>query len=344
MRRESDEQSMEDGMDADVKTPLRTAAIMAKVVKVPDVFDDPEGLLALVDSRAPFNLIYGKQGYEKAGGAEPWFRDYWVSDGEVEVAGAERYFNNQKLIDGAKNAFAATVIRPTSMLWNITGPMQAGRPHFDTSPYRGLDNSWPFWLHVVVHNSQLFIPWAAPSTTGLVLFYRGRNGGFECWPDGPDKPSRQEPPPFWNLGLVTDNEFMFHRPMAIGEPHERIAPGGFGGEARLHRHPDGRRWQIVDDTGVQATWAPETVRYSLVWKALAFKDEAAAAVYDNHSDDLTLDLVWQVFADDLREQGSKLKVPKDPMGDRAFRAELMTAYPNPGSRHFDEARRGGLGG
>lgn len=327
------------GVDGPAMKAMRPAHIIAKVVKVENVFDDPDGLIDLVDRRAPHGLIYGKSGYEKAGGAEPWFREHWVTDGVVKVAEAEPYFHNEKLVEGAKLAFGATVIRPQGMIWNIFGPMMAGRPHFDISPYRGIERGGPFWLHVLVHNSMLFIPWAVPSTTGLVLFYRGRHGGFEYWPDGPDKPSERAEPPFWNLGLVTDNEFMFHRPLAIGEPDERIAPGAFGGEARLHRHPDGRRWQVIDDNGVFVTWAPEQIRYSLVWKAMAFRDEQAAQVYDDHSDDLTQEIIWATFAADLKARGSKLVVPRDPMEDRAFRAAILAEYPNPGTRYFADARR-----
>ncbi|MET0145068.1 MAG: hypothetical protein ABW328_09825 [Ilumatobacteraceae bacterium] len=45
----------------------------------------------------------------------------------------------------------------------------------------------------MIHNSQLFVPWAVPSTTGLVLFDQGRHGGFKYWPDGPDRPCVQCP-------------------------------------------------------------------------------------------------------------------------------------------------------
>ncbi|WP_242127156.1 hypothetical protein [Sphingobium sp. Sx8-8] len=326
---------------ASTVTAMRTDKIMAKVVRVNDVFDDPDGLLNFLFNRAPFNLIYGKGGYEKAGGAEPWFREHWITDGVVQVPGAENYLQNRKLIDAAKEAFDATVIRPYGMFWNLSGPMIAGRPHLDTSPYRGIDDTkWPFWLHVVIHNSQLFIPWAVPSTTGLILFYRGSIGGFEFWPNGPEAPSEQALPPFWNYGLVTDNEFMFHRPMAIGKAEDHILPGTFGAEAKLHRHPDGRQWQVIDDTGVRFEWQPETVRASLVWKAFTFKDQKAADIYDDHSDDLNYDIVWQVFGEDLKARGSSLRIPADPLNDREFRAKLLAEYPNPGLRYFEDARRG----
>jgi hypothetical protein len=318
---------------------IQPAHIIATVVPVENVFDDPNAIIEGLNRRAPFNLIYGKQGYEKSGGAEPWFRQHWVSDGVIKVAEAEPLLHNPRLIQGAREAFGATVIRPRGMIWNVLGPMLAGRPHFDISPYRGLDQSTPLWLHVVIHNSQLFHHWAVPSTTGLILFYHGQQGGFEYWPDGPDQPSVREEPPFWNVGLVTDNEFMFHRPLAIGRPNERIRPGEIGGEATLHRTADGHNWQVIDDSGVRCTWAPESLRYSLVWKALAFKDERAAAVYDNHSDDLTQEIIWRVFADDIRARGSKVSVPKEPLTDRAFRGALLTEYPNPGLRYFEDARR-----
>jgi hypothetical protein len=167
------------------KAPLRAPSIMAKVVRVEDVWDDPEGMFRLLELRSPYSLIYGEAAYEKLGGADPWFRDIWVSNGQARVAGAETLLANPRLIEGTKQAFDATIVRPQSLLWNLHAPMVAGRPHFDLSPYRGVEASWPYWLHVVMHNSQLFLPWAVPSTTGLSLFYSGRHGAFEYWPDGP---------------------------------------------------------------------------------------------------------------------------------------------------------------
>ncbi|MDB5446410.1 MAG: hypothetical protein JWQ97_1727, partial [Phenylobacterium sp.] len=135
-------------------------------------------------------------------------------------------------------------------------------------------------------------------------------------------------------------EFMFHRPMAIGRPEQRLLPGAFGGEAKLHHTADGKGWRIVDDGGEVATFNRSELRYSLVWKALTFQDEAAAAVYDDHTDDLDADLIFQVFAEDLKARGAKLAVPKAPLEDRAFRAALLAEYPNPGTRHFADAKRG----
>ena len=88
-------------MSAQTIAPMRPATIVAKVVRVENVFDDPGGLLETLNRRAPFNLIYGKAGYEKSGGAEPWFREHWISEGVVKVPEAEPYFHNEKLIGRA---------------------------------------------------------------------------------------------------------------------------------------------------------------------------------------------------------------------------------------------------
>jgi len=322
----------------DTLTPLRPLAKMADVVRIENVWDEPDALIESVKQRTPFNLIYGAAAYDKLGGADPWFRDYWVSEKHSDASELVHHLHNPKLIQAAKRAFKATIVRPQSLCWNLHAPMVAGRPHFDQAPYRGIDReSLPTWLLFVIHHSQLFLPWVVPSTTGLSFFYRGRYGAFEYWPDGPDMPSVREAPPFWNVGVVTDNEFMFHRPHAVGEPERRFKTGEVGNDAKLHHLPGGG-WKIVDGEREHRRLHEDEIRFSMVWKAMVFKDEAAEAVFDNHTDDLSLDIVWDVLGDDLKARGVSRGLPAEPMEDRQFRTLLLREYPNPGQHYFPEAK------
>lgn len=71
---------------AEILQPLRPLAKMADVVRIEHVWDDPDGMVEAVKRRTPFNLIYGASAYENLGGADPWFRDYWVGEKRAPVA------------------------------------------------------------------------------------------------------------------------------------------------------------------------------------------------------------------------------------------------------------------
>jgi len=322
---------------AEMMAPMRPLTKMCDVVPVENVLDDPDGVLATLKARGPFSLIYGAAAYDKLGGADPWFRDYWADTKRGWVDELAHHLHNPKLIAATKQAFNAEIVRPDNMCWNLHAPMLPGRPHLDTAPYRGVDrNALPTWLVFVIHHSQLFLHWVVTGTTGVVVFYKGPHGEFEYWPDGPDQPSQRLGTPAWNVGLVTDNEFMFHRPQGVGPADLRFRTGEIGNDAKLHHLPEGG-WKIEDGRPHRPIGEDE-VRFSIVWKALVFKDKAAEAVYDNRTDELTLDIVWDVLNEDLKQRGFRQGLPADPMEDRAFRTLLLQQYPNPGQHYFQEAK------
>ncbi len=323
---------------ATLAPPPRPAQIVAKPVRVDDAFDNPQGVLDLIAARAPYTPIYSAEGYEKAGGTEPWFRYFWYKSGAELVPEARRFFENPKFIAASKEAFDAQVVRPTSFYLNISAPMQAGRPHFDLCRYRGMDETRPFWLQVALHHSLLFMDWTILQSTALTWFYRGEGGGYQFWPQGPDKAAQTIATPLWNTALVTDNDFMFHRAEAVGPQAQWIAPGELKGDVAIHHQADGD-WRIDDRAGPRFSFAPKNLRFFVIWKGLVFKTQADADAFDNHTDDLSLDQVWAIFAKDFAERGERLDIPADPLTDRTFRERILTAYPPPGQRYFEEARR-----
>lgn len=325
-------------MTAKLAPPPRPAQIVARPVRVDDAFDDPDGLLALIDAKSPYTPIYSAEGYEKAGGAEPWFRHHWYKAGQAPDLDAQQFFENPKFITASKAAFGAEVVRPVSFYLNISAPMQAGRPHFDLCRYRGIDERYPFWLQVALHHSLLFMPWTILQSTAITWFYRGEGGGYQYWPDGPDKPSQTVATPLWNTALVTDNDFMFHRAEAVGPREAWIMPGELKGDVAIHHQADGT-WRIDDRSGPRFTFAAETLRRFVIWKGLVFRTQADADAFDNHTDDLTIDQVWTAFEKDFAERGERLDIPVDPLRDRGFRERILAAYPPPGQRHFADARR-----
>ena len=59
----------------------------------------------------------------------------------------------------------------------------------------------------------------------ITWWYRGENGTFTYWPDGPLGAPQHLEHPLWNKGVVVQNEAMFHRGDPVGRPDERDTPG-----------------------------------------------------------------------------------------------------------------------
>ena len=82
----------------------------------------------------------------------------------------------------------------------------------------------PLWLRIEMDASELFERWRFQVCGAVSWFgYDGPGGEYEYWPDGPDAPSASEEPPFDNVAVFGDNDFMFHRVGAIGTPADPAA-------------------------------------------------------------------------------------------------------------------------
>jgi hypothetical protein len=136
----------------------------------------------------------------------------------------------------------------------------------------------------------------------------------------------REQPPFCNTAVVTDSDRMYHRVGAIGQPSQYLSEGTISAESELRRDDDGA-WRILDDGKVRGVYAPGQVRVSLLWKAIVFEDQAAAAAFDDHSDDITLERTVDIFGSDLRARGIKFTQPSDPAHDPQWPRTLIAAYP-----------------
>jgi hypothetical protein len=207
--------------------------------------------------------------------------------------------------------------------------MKVGPPHVDLPVFRGFASpDAPIWLLMSMSYSRLFHSWLVPVASGLVWFYGGQGGAFEYWPDGPDAPSAHEEPPLWNVGMMSDNEVMWHRVRGIGDPQlqERLDPH-LKPSATLHPWRDG--WEIRDEGRSIAPLAGDDVRISMLWKAYVFKDETHLASFENSAFDLDVDQVVDIFLDDLQERGLSVSRPADPYEDAEWRNLLQATYKSP---------------
>ena len=77
---------------------------------------------------------------------------------------------------------------------------------------------------------------------------------------------------------------------------------------------------------MRARYEFEDVRVSISWKAQVFASKEQEALYRNHEDDLTLELVVETLLADLAAKGTSTERPADPLHDRAFVETLNATY------------------
>ncbi len=174
--------------------------------------------------------------------------------------------------------------------------------------------------------SGLFRRWSVPISSAISWWYDGPAGAFEYWPQGPSGPVETEAAPFGNVAIVGDNDSMFHRVGAIGQPEDYPPLSAFTDSAELHYRPDASA-DVVDAAELRWHYPRGRLRLSILWKAHSFADQRAAALYDEHSDDLTPEGVVSVFSEDLARRGIALAESPHPFRDAAWLQALAQAYP-----------------
>jgi hypothetical protein len=302
-----------------------------KPIRIEPAYRDLGAVWRLVEANAPYRSMAGLEGYREYGmlSAMPWFREHWALDGRALIPGVDEIIHNPAFIDAARKVFGARVVRPMTLLINLMGPMPAGTPHIDTPSFRGAERTnFPLWLLLVMGGSGLFRRWSLSPAGAVSWFYDGEGGEFEYWPEGKDGSAASERPPFFNAAVVTDSDRMYHRVGAVGRPVEYLAEGTISAASELRREGSGE-WRIVDGGRTCAVYAPGQVRVSLLWKAIVFEDEAAAAAFEDHTDDITLEKAVGIFCSDLRKRGIEFTEPSDPVRDRQWSRTLIAAYPLP---------------
>ncbi|MCR9212915.1 MAG: hypothetical protein NXI13_04305 [Proteobacteria bacterium] len=306
----------------------RPKDLLAPPVKLDPAFDDPDGILDLIRRGSPYktlSAVHRNVGETSAG----WFRNFWALGGKVVFDGAEPFFYNERFIEAAKTSFNAEVIRPLAMMTNLNLPAPSSPCHLDLPFFRGANNrEVPSWMLDPMGYSGLFHEWAIPVASAITWFYDGEGGDFEYWPRGLDAPSVTESPPFSNSCVLADNEYMYHRVGSVGPEKDQQTYEAIGYDAKLELMED-QRWQVNEDGKTLASFDFDEVRISILWKAYCFKNEAMAESYDDHSNDLSTDLIADIFCDDLTKRGHKVSRPSDFATDAAWKELITTVYAPP---------------
>lgn len=257
----------------------------------------------------------------------PHFRGYFAQNSVCMYPELHDVFYNHRFLEIVKGYWGCPYAKPTLMLFNICGPHESGKdPHLDAVTFRGvrIENT-PVWLQNIMAKSGLFTDYVVKMAQIITWWYRGAEGTFTYWPDGPLEPPKRIEHPLWNKGVVVQNEMMFHRGDSVGRPDERHVEGVrcrslFGYDA------DDDAWDVTTDGVPVHRYQPEQIRFLAHWNAELYADLDEFKRVMDHLDDLNHQRVVDMFLADLRERGVKVTEPNDPLHDVGWIQTLMHTY------------------
>jgi hypothetical protein len=301
---------------------------LVKPIRIEPAFEDREQIRTMFERYAPYRALasYAPEGVEDEANKEakrpvlPWFRGDWALGGEPLVEGAELILHNKKFLEAAKAAFGRSCVNPEFVAVNINGPMPACTTHLDNPSFFGATRgNYPLPFLRVMGFSGLFEAWRVVQASAISWFYEGTGGSFDYWPDGLDGPMLSEQPPFGNVALISDNDQLYHRIAAIGDPDAELPRISAEAQIQLDGHGN---WVVLENGEVRATYPNRAIRFSILWKA-------AVQERDLSTDDLTLDRIMAIFLADLRNRRVDFQIPPDPLTDAPWILLLQRIYVHP---------------
>jgi hypothetical protein len=255
------------------------------------------------------------------------FRGYFAKNSVSFHPELDDCFYNSTFLELARGYWGAEYAKPTHMLFNLCGPHHSGlSAHLDAVTFRGVRiESSPVWLQNVMGKSGLFTDYLVKMAQVITWWYRGENGTFTYWPDGPLGQPQHLEHPLWNKGVVVQNEAMFHRGDPVGRPDEREVPGL---KHRSLLEFDGARddWVVTTDGEAIRRYQPHEMRLLVHWSAEVYTDMDEVEKNMEHSADLTHDVVFDRLLADMRAKGVAVAEPSDPLHDSEFIRALIATY------------------
>ena len=257
------------------------------------------------------------------------FRGYIAMHGACLYPELEDLWYNSKFLELARNYWGAKYAAPEQMLFNIQGPSEClDTGHLDATEYRGITKlEAPVWIMNTMSKSGLFKKWIKKKAQVVTWFYKGAlGGGFTYWPNGLDRKPERLAAPMWNRGVVVQNEMMYHRGEANG-PLGMRKPKGLAFNSQMEADPDSLdAWRITTDGRAIQSVPLEEVRFLLHWSANVYMDMAELKRDMEHTDDLSMDMVFDLFIKDMKARGLQFKVPAEPLHDKEFVSLLNRTY------------------
>lgn len=316
---------------------MRPPPLPRPPIAIDRVVDDPQRIRRLVEARAPYwpvQRYFGNDAeYAALSGARsqapmivaPVFRGNWAFDGVCADPELEPLFTHPPFVEAARRLFGGEIVRPQKLFVNLTWqlPFPQGAGHTDIPAFRGMDRTrYPIAWLAVMGLSGLFEDVRLRIATAVAWFYEGEDGGFEYWPEGPERPSRIHEGRIENTALVGDNDFMWHRVRPTGRPRDGMAKLGLDSELVY----EGGAWAVRDGERTLGRFGWDALRVSLSWKALVFESEADLRRYEEHTDDIDLAEVLRRYERDLAARGISVSWPDDPVHDPATMRLLTETY------------------
>lgn len=303
------------------------------------VLDDPESIRRRVEANSPyapvqryftddaeFRASAGSESQGKPVFIAPVFRGDWVYEKPL-IEDVDDLWHHPGFTEAAREIFGTSCIRPFSVYSNLTWqlPFPQGGGHIDVPEFRGVNRTdQPIWVLTTMNHSRLFEAERVQIATTVAWFYRGSDGGFDYWPEGPDAPMQTHEGSIFNTAVVGDNDRMFHRVRPTGRPDDGLL-SGLSSDARLV-FKQGDAWAIEDRGETRAELPYEQLRISISWKARVFEDEADETRFAQHTEDMSIDQVWERFYSDLDQRGIEYRRPENPAKDPVWIELLSSTY------------------
>ena len=228
-----------------------------------------------------------------------YFRETYAYGDRIFAPGIEPLYQNERLVEAAKQIFDRPIVEPAIVYANILLPGQELAVHTDVPEFRGLNRKLhPQWLIVVVHHSGLFDEYRMPIATSVSWYQDTTGGEFAFYPDGIDGPARAHDVSF-NSAVIMDTDSVFHgvdrvvevdRAMPIFLPRMRVVAEGES------------RWVVRDGDEEVGRYHWDDMRFSISWKAYCFRDEEERTAWRENTRDLDIDAVLEKLCADLRER------------------------------------------
>src|SRR5260221_1759904 len=136
-----------------------------------------------------------------------------------------------------------------------------------------------------------------PIATAMAWFHNCDGGELAYWPAGAQADAQRHRVRY-NTAMVLDTDSVFHGVDRIADVPAaelpKIRPGTtleFAGD---------RTWTLWSSEGDELTSYPwDALRFSVSWKAYCFRDERERDTWDEHRDDLTIDVILDRLVADL---------------------------------------------
>jgi hypothetical protein len=301
-------------------------------ISIAPVLDDPQRIRSLLEKTSPHHPVQryfssAAESRAQSGPGEmiiaPNFRGDWATL-ENRVPGVGFLLEEPRLRDAAARLFQSEEVVPWGVYSNITWqlPFDQGKGHTDVPAFLGVDRSeHPIWFLSSMGHSGLFEKERIDIATAVSWFYRGDDGGFTYWPDGPDRPPRLHEGDIFNTGFMGDNDRMYHRVRPVGHRARGLLMG-MSLDTRLE-HGGDDRWAIRDGDETLAEMGFDELRISVSWKAYVYRDRDQRRRHESGTERLDLDTVVDRLLDDLAARGTPIARPDDPHRDEPW-IELLT--------------------